>query len=262
MVASGTNEKFERKYWASAWAHDILGTSVVASRGFMEKRQVVIGGPIPLFRAGLTHILAPLCDVATQTADVQDWIKLTLDEGFALAVVETDGENWALERLLKAFSSARRQTPVLAIVAALPFSDYSAKYGAVDGLTMLPSTISSEVLRGTARQQIEDLHAIENLTPTGFPATLTRRQLSILRHLCNAQSTKEIASLLNLSVRTVEFHKYRMMKILGVQSTTELLLHGVEAGLGGGLARSADSQRNTHLIEPPPAESATSPCGT
>ena len=42
---------------------------------------------------------------------------------------------------------------------------------------------------------------------------------------------KEIGAILNLSTRTVETHKYEMMRALGVQSTAELVRYALENGL-------------------------------
>ena len=42
---------------------------------------------------------------------------------------------------------------------------------------------------------------------------------------------KEIAAALDLSARTVETHKYEMMRVLGVQSTAELVALAVKRGL-------------------------------
>ena len=42
---------------------------------------------------------------------------------------------------------------------------------------------------------------------------------------------KEIAAILDLSARTVETHKYEMMRVLGVQSTAELVAMAVKRGL-------------------------------
>jgi len=60
---------------------------------------------------------------------------------------------------------------------------------------------------------------------------LTPRQLEILRLITEGRRMKEIAAILDLSTRTVEAHKYEIMRTLDVQSTAELvryaILHGV-----------------------------------
>ena len=60
---------------------------------------------------------------------------------------------------------------------------------------------------------------------------LSARQREVLQLIAEGQSTKEIASTLNVSIKTVEFHKTRIMKQLGVHSTAELTKHAITIGL-------------------------------
>jgi DNA-binding NarL/FixJ family response regulator len=53
-------------------------------------------------------------------------------------------------------------------------------------------------------------------------AELTSRQREVLQLIAEGRSAKEAAAILNLSSRTVEFHKYRLMKQLGLQTTAQL----------------------------------------
>ena len=57
---------------------------------------------------------------------------------------------------------------------------------------------------------------------------LTSRQREVLQLLAEGHSMKEIASVLNLTPRTVAFHKYRMMEQLNVKSTAELIQYAVK----------------------------------
>jgi len=52
---------------------------------------------------------------------------------------------------------------------------------------------------------------------------LTLRQREILRLLTDGHSAKKIAKILNISPRTVEFHKYSMMEALGMSTSAELI---------------------------------------
>jgi DNA-binding NarL/FixJ family response regulator len=56
---------------------------------------------------------------------------------------------------------------------------------------------------------------------------LTSRQREVLQLLAEGRSMKEVAGLLNVSRRTVAFHKYRMMEQLKVKSTAELVQYAV-----------------------------------
>lgn len=62
---------------------------------------------------------------------------------------------------------------------------------------------------------------------------LTERQREVVQLLAEGHSAKEIASILNISARTVEFHKYRMMQDLGLKSVAELIRYAVKHGITG-----------------------------
>ena len=60
------------------------------------------------------------------------------------------------------------------------------------------------------------------------PHELTSRQLEVLQLLAEGRSMKEVAGVLNLTPRTVAFHKYRMMEQLKLKSTAELIQYAVK----------------------------------
>jgi DNA-binding NarL/FixJ family response regulator len=63
------------------------------------------------------------------------------------------------------------------------------------------------------------------------PVRLTPRQREVLRLIAEGRRMKEIAATLQLSTRTVETHKYEMMRALGVDSTAALIRYAIELGL-------------------------------
>ena len=68
---------------------------------------------------------------------------------------------------------------------------------------------------------------------TGEPTIeLTPRQREVLRLIVEGRRMKEIGAILHLSTRTVETHKYEMMRVLGVQSTAELVRYALQHGFG------------------------------
>ena len=60
---------------------------------------------------------------------------------------------------------------------------------------------------------------------------LTPRQQQVLRLLAEGRTQKEIASLIDVSARTVEFHKYELMRRLAVRSSAELMAVAARHGL-------------------------------
>jgi len=73
--------------------------------------------------------------------------------------------------------------------------------------------------------------------------TLTRREKQVIQLVAEGKSTKEVASLLNLSVKTAETHRSNIMSKLGLHSVSELVLYAV--------------RNNIVMVPPPDAASAT-----
>jgi DNA-binding NarL/FixJ family response regulator len=60
---------------------------------------------------------------------------------------------------------------------------------------------------------------------------LSPRQREVLQLLAEGKSVKEIAALLDISTRTTEFHKYRMMEQLNIKTSAELVQYAVKHGI-------------------------------
>jgi DNA-binding NarL/FixJ family response regulator len=56
---------------------------------------------------------------------------------------------------------------------------------------------------------------------------LTERQREVLQLLAEGKVMKEVGGVLNMSTRTVAYHKYRMMEVLGAKSTAELVKYAI-----------------------------------
>jgi DNA-binding NarL/FixJ family response regulator len=69
-----------------------------------------------------------------------------------------------------------------------------------------------------------------NYRQTEAAQQLTQRQREILQLLVEGNSAKEIANLLNISPRTVEFHKYNMMSKLKLKSLSALIQYAIKHG--------------------------------
>lgn len=59
--------------------------------------------------------------------------------------------------------------------------------------------------------------------PVGKSTELSLRQREVLQLLAEGRTMKEIAHTLKITPRTVAFHKYAMMELLGVKSSAELV---------------------------------------
>ena len=82
------------------------------------------------------------------------------------------------------------------------------------GQTFISPAISGELLSAMREGDEIEMDPVRKLT---------LRQREILRLLMDGHSAKAIGSRLDISSRTVEFHKYSMMETLGVSSNAELI---------------------------------------
>ena len=59
-------------------------------------------------------------------------------------------------------------------------------------------------------------------------ATLTTREREVLKMLAEGNSVKEIACDLNLSVKTVEAHKFNLMRKLDIHNKAQLVQYAIQ----------------------------------
>jgi DNA-binding CsgD family transcriptional regulator len=86
------------------------------------------------------------------------------------------------------------------------------------------------VLRDCTGQTVATVELWPEIVPPALES-LTARQREILELVAGGCAVKTIASRLNISVKTVEFHKTRLMRRLGMHGTAELTRFAVAAGL-------------------------------
>jgi DNA-binding NarL/FixJ family response regulator len=67
--------------------------------------------------------------------------------------------------------------------------------------------------------------------PGELKTALSPRQREVLQLLAEGKSTKEVAAALNISPRTAEFHKYRMMEQLKIKTGAELIQYALRHGV-------------------------------
>jgi DNA-binding NarL/FixJ family response regulator len=92
----------------------------------------------------------------------------------------------------------------------------------LQGRTYLSPAVTRDVLEVMGR--MTSIH--ENVW-----AHLTPRQREVLQLLAEGKSHKEIASILNISVKTAEYHKYAILGTLGLKTNAELVQYAIRHGI-------------------------------
>ncbi len=63
---------------------------------------------------------------------------------------------------------------------------------------------------------------------TSFGGHLTERQREVLQLVAEGKTGKEMADILHISLKTVEFHKSNLMDVLGLHTTAELTRYAIQ----------------------------------
>jgi len=90
------------------------------------------------------------------------------------------------------------------------------------GESYISPAVSGDVVRRLRRGDAADTTPLESLTP---------RQREILQLIAEGDSTKDIARRLDLSVKTVEFHRSELMERLDIHEVAGLVRFAIRHGL-------------------------------
>jgi DNA-binding NarL/FixJ family response regulator len=166
-----------------------------------------------LRRAGLAAVTSRVDSAEAFSSALRDFAPDVVLSDHSLA--QFDGR-----AALALVRKARPATPLI-VVTGFPNSDKTAAYiraGAEDLITKtdlgrLASSITEAV---RLRRPLEKL---------------TTRQIEVLRMVAEGHRTREIASRLKLSAKTVESHRGEVMKRLQIHDVVGLVLYAVRVGL-------------------------------
>jgi DNA-binding NarL/FixJ family response regulator len=84
--------------------------------------------------------------------------------------------------------------------------------------------------------------------------TLTPRERQVTQLLAEGKSTKDVAAILNLSVKTAETHRSNVMNKLGLHSVTELVLYAVRNNIVQAFSSSSVTSQAPPPARPEPAQ--------
>jgi len=100
---------------------------------------------------------------------------------------------------------------------------------AARGEAYLSPAISRHLIADYVRRVGQDPQLAESLSH-GL-SLLTPRQREVLQLIAEGRTTREIARLLNISVKTVETHRAQLMERLDIHDVAGLVRYAIRAGL-------------------------------
>jgi DNA-binding NarL/FixJ family response regulator len=95
------------------------------------------------------------------------------------------------------------------------------------GNVYISSLLSSQVSQLIVQSSRSTSSAAEDLSKT---EPLSNREREVLKLIAEAKSSKEIADLLCISIRTVQHHRSNIMKKLDIKKSTDLVRYAIRKG--------------------------------
>jgi DNA-binding NarL/FixJ family response regulator len=198
---------------------------------------ILIGDDHTLVAEAITNLLACEFNVIGVVADGRALVEAArqLEPDIVLADIAMP--------ILNGLDSARRikrilpQTKIifLTMMNDPAIVDEAFRIGA--SAVVLKTMAYSELVRVIRKESSRRLHIAaqtrsrDDLEIGSTNAGLTDRQRDVLQLLAEGLSMKEAARVLNLTTRTVVFHKYRMMQRLGIRNDAELVHYAIDKHL-------------------------------
>jgi DNA-binding NarL/FixJ family response regulator len=208
--------------------------------------KVLLADDHTLVRKGIRALLEAIPDVevVAETADGREALEL-IDRhrpDVALLDITMPGLNGLEVAARAAKASPKTRVVILSMHAGEAYvaqalragvAGYLLKDAADDELALaLKAVARGDVyLSPQISRQLVDRYTKAASTEPDPLAGLTSRQREILQLVAEGRSSKEIASLLNVSIKTVESHRGQIMERIGVHDVTALVRFAIRVGL-------------------------------
>ena len=206
----------------------------------MSRPRILLADDHVLLAQALEHLLKPEFDVVGTVSDGRALLKaaaeltpdvVVVDIGMPLLNGLDAGEQLkALHPAIKVVFLTQNREPRFAVEAfRRQASGYVLKDAAASELTAaIRAAIEGKtyISPSIARSMSEESAAGQILL-----RDLSTREREVLQLLAEGKSMKEVAAVLAISPRTVEFHKYRIMELLRVRTNAELVQQAIKLGL-------------------------------
>jgi len=207
--------------------------------------RILVADDHPIVRSGLKTVLdsQPDLRVVAEAADGAEAVKKALAEDVDLAILDV-----SMPKLtgIQAAAELHKRKPELRL---LMLSMYDSEQFLYESLR---AGASGYVLKSDADRDIIDAcrrtmrgqsflypSAVASLVrdyverggPEGDFDVLTPRELQVLKLIAEAHTSKEIASELVISIKTVERHRQNILEKLGMSDRVELTRYAIRRGL-------------------------------
>jgi DNA-binding NarL/FixJ family response regulator len=206
----------------------------------MKRARILLADDHTMICAGFKKLLEPEFEVVASVGDGRQLLKAAAELKPDLVLVDV---GMPLLNGLDAGRELKKLIPSIKLIFLTmnPDPDIASEALRIGASGYLLKNSQSEELLKAVHSAIKGIsyvtpqvgHAMEERfirdpNSSGRPKVLSDRQREVLQMLAEGRSMKEIAYILQISLRTVRFHKYRIMEDLGMTTNSELVRYALK----------------------------------
>jgi DNA-binding NarL/FixJ family response regulator len=211
------------------------------------KLKILLADDHRLFRDGLRNLLDKQADmeVVGETSDGPQTVTTVLEKKPHVVLMDISmpnlngidttrkivGDN-SLSKIIMLSMHSDQKFVIESLKAGA--TGYLLKDCAIDELTAAIRAVAAGQIylaREIEKAVIKDYLKLAVSKPDSVFSTLSSREREVLQLLARGLSTKEMASELNVSIKTVETHRKQIMDKLGIHSIAQLTKYAIREGL-------------------------------
>lgn len=212
----------------------------------MKRPRVVIADDHVLVIDGFRRILEPECEIVAAVEDGRSLLKVAEETRPDIVLLDI---SMPLLNGVEAARRLRKSVPAAKLIFVTMHADATYVTGSfragASGYVLKRCAAAElvfairEVLRGgtyltpLVKSDIEGALPGSPLWPGEASGELTARQREVIQLVAEGHPVKEIAAILNISRKTVAFHKSNVMQRLGMHTTAELTKYAMDHGIIG-----------------------------
>lgn len=197
--------------------------------------RVVVAGDRPIVLAGLTGILEqePAVEIVGEARNATEALKSARDSKADVVVAcMSIADGTSGEPFVRRFAGAQPHVKIIG-VSLDTANEHYAEVVHAGAFAALPPNVDRKTLVDTVRAAMGKPKSSRRSQAASGTRTgaLSRRELQVLTLIAEGNTNKQIAKQLEISVRTVETHRERVMRKLNAQGTAALTKWAISLGL-------------------------------
>lgn len=212
----------------------------------LKRNRLIIADDHPIFLGGLDRLLSQDYDVVAQASDGRQLVEAArFHQADAIVADYQMPDLTGLEALTELRAAGiDAKVIIITMFEDIEYALDAARQG-VDGFVLKRSAASellqavrvvldgerwiSPLIRDQFEEREQEIYSNKE-SEDSVIGSISERQREIIHYISKGDVAKQVASRLGISRKTVEYHKYKIMRRLGYTSSAELIRFAVRRG--------------------------------